>query len=294
VYWLVLAVAAWLITAPQPASAQDNQVCLACHQADGMSVAFPDGSALGATINPQVFEGSTHGQFPCVTCHEKYTEYPHPPLIARTARAYSVEAQAVCGTCHAERQQEFAASVHGQGLRLGLGDVPLCTSCHTAHGVIKTDTAAFRNNIPEVCGNCHADERIMRRYGLLPVYQTYLNEFHGVTTRLYRIVTPLESSPAAVCYDCHTAHSVQRTSEPGSQVHPDNLLGTCRRCHADAGRFFAAGWTEHKRPSLRDAPLVFLVQVFYWILIPSTLLVLVVLTGLDMWHFAVKKWGGGR
>jgi hypothetical protein len=117
-------------------------------------------------------------------------------------------------------------------------------------------------------------------------------EFHGVTTRLYRIVTPLSASPAAVCYDCHTAHSVQRADDSASSVHPDKLLATCRQCHETAGRFFATAWTEHKTPSMRDATLVFLVQVFYWILIPGTVGVLVVLTVLDLWHFAVRKWGG--
>jgi predicted CXXCH cytochrome family protein len=292
VFWLLLVVAAWLLIPPSPALAQDNQTCLACHQVEGTKVAFPDGTELSARIDPQRFAGSVHAQFPCVTCHAKNMEYPHPPRTATTARAYRVVAQQVCGTCHADQAKDVNASIHGQGVHMGLRDVPLCTSCHTAHAVIKTETAAFRNNIPEVCGNCHADERIMRRYGLAPVYQAYLNEFHGVTTRLYRIVTPLEASPAAVCYDCHTAHKVQRAADAASPVHPDHLLGTCRRCHSDAGRFFAAGWTEHKPPTLRSAQLVFLVRVFYWILIPSTLLVLAVLTGLDLWHFAVRKWGG--
>jgi predicted CXXCH cytochrome family protein len=292
VYWFLLVVAALLLFTPTPALAQDNQTCLACHQVEGTKVTFPDGSELNARIDPARFGESVHAQFPCVTCHTRHTGYPHPPRTARTARAYSVEAQAACATCHADRQKEVAGSIHGQGVRMGLGDVPVCTSCHTAHQVTKTKTAAFRNSIPEVCGNCHADERIMRRYGLPPVYQTYQREFHGVTTRLYRLVTPLEPSPAAVCYDCHTAHKVQRAADPASPVHPNNLLGTCRRCHAGAGRFFAAGWTEHKPPSPRSAPLVFTVQVFYWILIPATLLVLVILTGLDLWHFAVQKWGG--
>lgn len=292
--WLILIVALWLLSPARPTLAQENEVCLACHQAEGMKVTFPDGSELNATIDPGKFGDSVHGQFPCVTCHAQHTDYPHPPVGARTARAYSVEAQTICATCHADQQQEFAASIHGQGLRMGLADVPVCSACHTAHAVIKTDTAAFRNNTPEICGNCHADEGIMRRYGLLPVYQTYLAEFHGVTTRLYRIVTPLDQSPAAVCYDCHTAHRVQRVADPASAVHPSNLLETCRTCHANAGRFFATGWTEHKTPSLREATLVYLVQVFYWILIPSTVAVLALLTVLDLWHFAVRKWGGGR
>jgi predicted CXXCH cytochrome family protein len=294
VSWFVLLIAAWVFAAPQPVLAQDNQACLACHQVEGTRVTFPDGGALDVTINPERFARSVHGSFTCQTCHTQHKAYPHPPRTAQSARAYRVVAQQACAMCHADQAKDFDGSVHGQGVRMGLGDVPLCTSCHTAHAVIKTKTAAFRNNIPEVCGNCHADGGIMRRYGLLPVYQTYQAEFHGVTTRLYRLVTPLAPSPAAVCYDCHTAHKVQRVAEPVSTVHPSNLLATCRRCHTDAGRLFATGWTEHKTPSFRDATLVYLVQIFYWILIPGTVGVLAVLTALDLWHFAVRKWGGGR
>lgn len=234
-YWLLFIVAAWLLISPRPTLAQDTQACLACHQAEGTKVTFPGGGELDVTINPKAFAGSVHGVFTCTTCHTQHKGYPHPPRTANTSRAYRVVAQRACATCHTDQMTVFDDSIHGRGVRLGLADVPLCTSCHTAHAVIKAKGAAFRNSIPEVCGNCHADPTIMRRYGLEPVYQAYLAEFHGVTTRLYRIVTPLSKSPAAVCYDCHTAHSVQRVSDTESTVHPTKLLATCRNCHRDAG-----------------------------------------------------------
>lgn len=291
-YWLVLVAAAWLLGVPSQALAQGNEVCLSCHQAEGTKVTFPGGGALDVTIDPKKFAASVHAQFTCTTCHTKHTGYPHPPRTANTARAYRVVALQICTTCHADQAKVFAGSIHGQGVQMGLGDVPLCTTCHTAHAVIRPKTAAFRNNIPEVCGNCHADEAIMRRYGLRPVYQAYTQEFHGVTTRLYRIVTPLSPSPAAVCYDCHTAHAVQRVEEPASPVAPANVLTTCRKCHTTAGRFFATAWTEHRVPSLQHSALVYLVQLFYLILIPGVVGVLGVLTVLDLWHWAVTRWGG--
>ncbi|MDR7522259.1 MAG: cytochrome c3 family protein [Armatimonadota bacterium] len=293
-HWLILIVAAaWLFASPIPALAQDNAACLACHQVEGTKVTFPGGGELDVTINPDKFAASVHASFTCTTCHTRHADYPHPPRTANTARAYRVTAQEICAGCHADQQRDFDGGVHGGGVRMGLGDVPLCTTCHTAHAVIKPKSAAFRNSIPEVCGNCHADEAVMRRYGLRPVYQAYLEEFHGVTTRLYRIVTPLSPSPAAVCYDCHTAHRVLRVANPLSPVAPGNLLATCRQCHTTAGRFFATAWTEHRAPSLQYAPLVYLVQVFYLILIPAVVGVLALLTVLDLWHWAVTRWGGG-
>jgi predicted CXXCH cytochrome family protein len=292
VYWLILVATAWLLISPSPALAQGNEVCLSCHQVPGTKVSFPGGGDLDVTIDPKKFGASVHAQFTCTTCHTKYTGYPHPPRTARSARAYRVEAMQTCAACHADEKKAFDGSIHGQGVRMGLGDVPVCASCHTAHAVIHPKTAAFRNNIPEVCGNCHADEAIMRRYGIRTVYQAYTQEFHGVTTRLYRIVQPMSPSPAAVCYDCHTAHTVKRVDDPTSPVAPANLLTTCRKCHASAGRFFTTAWTEHRIPSMQHSALVYLVQLFYLVLIPSVVGVLVILTALDLWHWAVARWGG--
>ena len=290
-YWLILLAAAWILGSPQPAVAQDNESCLACHQVEGTAITFPDG-ALDVTINSKKFAASVHKDFTCTTCHTKHTGYPHPARTATSRRSYRVVAQQICSTCHTDQSKTYELSVHGRGLRMGLGDVPLCTSCHTTHAIIKPKSAAFRNSIPETCGNCHADDAVMRRYGLRPVYQAYVEEFHGVTTRLYRLVTPAVRSPSAVCYDCHTAHAVRRVADPQSPVAPANVLTTCRRCHAKAGPLFATAWNEHRIPSLRHSTLVYLAQMFYLILIPGVVGVLVVLTGLDLWHWAVTRWGG--
>lgn len=292
-FWLTLAVAAWLLFLPQPGLAQTNEACLGCHQAEGLKLRFPGGGGeIDVRVDPQKFAASVHKDLTCTTCHAQHTGYPHPKVAATTARAYHVLAQQICATCHADQAKAFEDGIHGQGVRMGLADVPTCTSCHTAHAVIRPKSAEFRNNIPETCGNCHASDAVMRRYGLRPIYQAYVEEFHGVTTRLYRIVTPLSPSPAAVCYDCHRAHDVKRAADPASPVSKANILATCRTCHKDAGRFFATAWNEHRPPSPRHSPLVWLVQRFYLVLIPGVVGVLAVLTVLDLWFWATVRWGG--
>jgi predicted CXXCH cytochrome family protein len=294
VYWLILSAALWMLASPQAGLAQTNETCLACHQVEGSKVRFPGGGEIDVTVDPKKFAASVHAPLTCVTCHTDQADYPHRPVKAKTARSYHVLAQQICATCHADQAKVFEASIHGQGLRMGLADVPTCTSCHTAHAVVRPKTAAFRNNIPETCGNCHSDKAVMGRYGLRPVYQAYVEEFHGVTTRLYRLVTPLVPSPSAVCYDCHTAHAVRRPADPESPVAPANVLATCRTCHKTAGRFFATAWNEHQAPSMRHSPLVYMVQVFYKILIPGVVGLLALLTALDLWFWAVTRWGGRK
>lgn len=172
---------------------------------------------------------------------------------------------------------------------MGFADVPLCTTCHNPHDAARVMSAEYRNNIPQLCGTCHADARIMQKYGLRPVYEAYIKEFHGVTTTLYKLTRPAGPAPAAVCSDCHGEHDIRAADDPASKVNPANLLGTCRQCHKNAGRFFATAWTEHKTPGPTASPLVWYVQLFYRVLIPSVVGFLIMLTALDLGRWATDQ-----
>lgn len=285
--------AAMLWAAP-PAAAQDaaaeSEMCLACHTQSGMVMKLPSTEVVSVTIDPARFKDSPHGKvLTCTTCHAGNVEIPHPATGAKDLKAYQQRAVSVCRTCHTDRVEQVAQSVHGRADRMGFTDVPLCTTCHNAHDAARVVSGAYRNNIPQLCGTCHADSRIMRKYGLLPVYETYAREFHGVTTTLYKLTKPAGPAPAAVCTDCHGEHDIRAASDPASKVHAANLLATCRQCHEGAGRFFATAWTEHRTPSPTDAPLVYYVQLFYRFLIPATVAFLGLLTALDLGRWATDQ-----
>lgn len=284
---------AGLIWAAPPAAAQDaaeNEMCLACHTQPGAVMTLPSTEVISVTIDPARFAESPHGKvLTCTTCHAGNAEIPHPATGAKDLRAYQQRAVAVCEGCHADRVEQVAASVHGRAVRMGFADVPLCTTCHNPHDAARVVSGAYRNNIPQLCGTCHADPRIMAKYGLRPVYETYAREFHGVTTTLYKLTKPQGPAPAAVCTDCHGEHDIRAAADPASKVHADNLVATCRQCHAQAGGFFAAAWTEHRTPSPVEAPLVFYVQRFYGLLIPATVAFLGLLTVLDLGRWATDQ-----
>jgi predicted CXXCH cytochrome family protein len=272
------------------AAAQADEACLACHGAPGLTLTLPGGQSLPVTIDPRILRQSVHGPVAtCATCHPGNARYPHPPVTARTLRDYRTARAEVCQTCHSDVAREFVGSVHGRALVMGFPDVPTCTSCHGAHEVVRASTPAFRNNTPQLCGTCHGDPAIMRKYGLRPVYETYIREFHGVTTTLYKLTKPYSPTPAAICYDCHGVHNIRDTSDPAAPVAPANIAATCRQCHPSAGRLFATAWTEHMTPGPRASPLVYYVQVFYGVLIPSVLAFVVMLTVLDL-----GRWAGDR
>jgi predicted CXXCH cytochrome family protein len=286
----VLVVGAALVGFAGPADAQESDTCLGCHTAPGMVMTLSSTENISVTIDPKRFADSPHGRaLTCTTCHPKNTEIPHPRSPARTLKEYQAIAAAVCQNCHADRAEEVAQSVHGRSGTMGFADTPTCTTCHNPHDAARVVSAEYRNNIPQICGTCHADPRIMAKYGLRPVFETYIKEFHGVTTTLYKLTKPSGPVPAAVCTDCHGDHAIRAADDPASKVHPANLLGTCQQCHNQAGRFFATAWTEHKTPGPQAAPLVWYVQLFYGFLIPATVAFLGLLTVLDLGRWATDQ-----
>lgn len=294
---VLLAAAAVLLIAAGRAGAQaaDNATCLACHTAPGMNLTLPSTEVVSVTIDAQRFAASPHGKaVTCATCHSAQTDIPHPPLKVRTLREFQRQATAVCQACHANPVEQFGQSVHARAVRMGFEDVPLCTTCHNPHDAARVTSAGYRNNIPQMCGICHADSRIIEKYGLRPVFESYSREFHGVTTTLYKLTKPAGPAPAAVCTDCHGNHDIRAATDPASRVNQANLLTTCRQCHATAGQYFATAWTEHKTPGPDAAVLVWYVQIFYSVLIPSVVGFLVVLTVLDLSRWAADRLRGGR
>lgn len=281
---------AGMVLWPPPVAAQDNETCLACHTQPGTVLTLPSTEVVSATIDRQRFAASPHGKIlTCTTCHSANAQIPHPALRVRTLREFQKQASTICQSCHPEQVGQFAQSVHGRAVQMGFEDVPICTTCHNPHDAARVISAEYRNNIPQLCGTCHADPRIMEKYGLRPVYETYIKEFHGVTTTLYKLTKPYGPTPAAVCTDCHGTHDIRAAGDPAAKINPANVLTTCRQCHPTAGRYFATAWTEHKTPGPEAAPLVWYVQLFYGFLIPATVAFLGVLTVLDLGRWATDQ-----
>jgi hypothetical protein len=110
--------------------------------------------------------------------------------------------------------------VHGTKLSAGNLEAPNCASCHSAHGITRTDTDDWQLHAVEQCGTCHRES-----------LATYRDTFHGQ-------VTALGFAPVAKCVDCHSAHQNFPKEDPRSTVAPANLVKTCGQCHAGANENF--------------------------------------------------------
>jgi predicted CXXCH cytochrome family protein len=217
----------------------------------------------------------------CTDCHGAHDV--HDPHRKRTMVAKS------CARCHQPVYEQYAKSVHGRALvEDDNQDVPACADCHTHHSIEHPQTARFRLASPEACIHCHGDAERMARYDIpTDVATTYLADFHGVTASLSRDARGKQV--VVTCVDCHGVHDIASPALVGEPAMKARVDAVCRGCHQGAGTDFPAAWLSHYRPSLRHAPLVYLVDMFYKFFIPFMILGLFLQVLLHLYRVAVRR-----
>ncbi len=236
---------------------------------------------LDSVHHRQIAEGKLDAAV-CTDCHGAHD-------TGKAAEPRSAISRA-CATCHDKVATVYTRSVHGAALlEKENPDVPTCTDCHRAHDIADPRGAAWRLSSPQMCGGCHTNAKMMARYGLsTDVLASYLQDFHGATTRLQageKDVKPV----VALCTDCHGVHDITKVDDPGSKVIQANLVKTCAKCHEDATANFPGAWLSHYQPTLEKAPLVWGVQVFYQFLIPFMIGSLLLQIALHVWRVVVNR-----
>jgi uncharacterized protein with PIN domain len=172
----------------------------------------------------------------CTSCHTAHRVLP------RTDPQSSVNAAnvpATCGRCHNGIGEQFENSIHAKRVSGSIKELPVCSDCHTAHAIRRTDEDSFRLQIMDKCGRCHAE-----------IAKTYFDTYHGKVSRLGYTKT-------AKCYDCHGAHDVLAVTDPRSHLSRANVAATCQKCHAGATRRFAGYLTHATHHDPRKYPFLF-------------------------------------
>ena len=220
----------------------------------------------------------------CVDCHGAHDI--RKPSEPRTRISDT------CAKCHQGAAAAYAGSVHGKLLgTAAAADAPVCTDCHRSHDIGGPHQKTWDLGTPDMCGRCHADEGLMKKYGLsTAVLQTYLADFHGKTASLrqHQGITG-EGKVVARCTDCHGVHDITRTDDAASPVIKANLQKTCQKCHADSNANFPDAWLSHYEPSASRAPLVYGVKLAYAVLIPFMIGGLALQILLHVWRFMVNR-----
>lgn len=172
----------------------------------------------------------------CTSCHTAHRVLP------RSDPESSVNAgnvPATCGQCHHGIQEQFNNSIHAKSVAKTDKELPVCSNCHTAHSIRRTDEISFRLDIMDKCGRCHEE-----------IAKTYFDTYHGKVSRLGYTKT-------AKCYDCHGAHDVLPVTDPRSHLSRVNVAATCQKCHAGATRRFAGYLTHATHHDPRKYPFLF-------------------------------------
>jgi cytochrome b subunit of formate dehydrogenase len=137
-----------------------------------------------------------------------------------------------CSRCHADRAlverwqipipqayQLYQRSVHGRAVAAGKR-AATCNDCHSSHDLRRANdprSSVYRDNVPQTCGKCHAQES-----------KEYLGSIHGTAMRN-------GATDAPVCTDCHGEHLIRAARDPASRVSVASVSKTCASCHEAEG-----------------------------------------------------------
>ena len=173
------------------------------------------------------------------TCHNCHTAHSVLPRSEPESSVNSRNVANTCGRCHHGIYDQFERSVHSTQVTKSGKELPMCSDCHTAHSIRRTDVDGFKLEIMDKCGRCH-----------LEIARTYFDTYHGKVSRLGYTKT-------AKCYDCHGAHDILPVADPRSHLSRANVVATCQKCHAGATRRFAGYLTHATHHDPQKYPLLF-------------------------------------
>jgi cytochrome b subunit of formate dehydrogenase len=218
-------------------------LCGKCHRVGMRAALRYEGTQTNVVEN---YEESIHGQgllksgltvtANCADCHTPHRELPaadpHSSVNPRNVAT-------TCGRCHQGIYEAFSASVHSPTVTKTAAPLPVCSDCHSAHSIKRTDLADFRLHIMDQCGRCHE-----------AIAQTYFETYHGKVSKLGYVKT-------AKCYDCHGSHDILPVTDPASRLSRANVVKTCGQCHPGSQRRFAGYLTHATHHDPRKYPWLF-------------------------------------
>lgn len=232
--------------ASEQALAEDPAKCATCH-----------------TPQAEFLAGSVHKDIHCRECHGGAESYSLTPEQAHTFRtpaslgtrrpmfdhgqdfrgkAKRSDVPNLCGGCHADvaRMNSYGlptdqlaaywTSGHGKALKEnGDENVAVCIDCHGSHDVLGSSdpgSKTYPSNVPDMCGGCHADEKLMSGYDWpVEIVAEYKQSVHG------DLLLNQNDLGAPNCATCHGSHAA---TPPGF----DSVASVCGRCHQHASDNF--------------------------------------------------------
>jgi predicted CXXCH cytochrome family protein len=218
-------------------------LCAKCHQAGQKAAIRYKGNQTDIVEH---YKESIHGKgllqsgltvtADCADCHTAHHELPASDPRSSVNRA---NIALTCAKCHRGIYEMFHMSVHSPEVTKTAKPLPVCSECHSAHSIERTDLSDFRLHIMDQCGRCHQQ-----------ITEAYFETFHGKVSKLGYLQT-------AKCYDCHGAHDILPVDNPRSRLSRNNIVNTCGKCHMGSHRQFAGYLTHATHHDPKKYPFLF-------------------------------------
>jgi cytochrome c553 len=250
----VIAIACWLLMATAAVRAQSIS-CLNCH-----------------TNEMRLFSASAHAQagVNCVDCHggdpKATDETAHATDNFKRPDNKKAIAE-LCASCHADVRRmnpyglptdqldRYKTSKHGEQLFTQNDQkVAVCTDCHGVHDILKVkspEARVYPTNIPQTCGRCHGDAKLMQEYKLpTDIITQYKSSYHAymvfekgdlsaptcVTCHGSHGATPPGTAQVGqVCGKCHVRQRELFEKSPHAELAAAGLFNECVSCHGNHG-----------------------------------------------------------
>jgi len=217
-----------------------------------------------------LFAPSAHAQagLTCVDCHGGNAKDTEPTAHATEDFKKPDNKKAIaemCAHCHGDvrrmnpyglptdQLERYKTSKHGEQLfEHNDQKVATCTDCHGAHDILKVRSPQARTypaNIPQTCGRCHSDAKLMAEYKLpSDVVDKYKTSYHAhlllekgdlsaptcVTCHGYHGATPPGTKQVGeVCGKCHVRQAELFPKSPHAEAAEAGLFNECIACHGN-------------------------------------------------------------
>ena len=284
-------------------SAADAENCVVCHSVPLLMRAGEGDSLRVYEVDIHTYTMTSHARIACSDCHEDIRGYPHSATVQRVdcgKTCHINKPYTLTAFSHRQQVEMLARSVHGvkPGEDPELSrQKPTCTYCHGNRGYEKDPdlliqranrcrichlegglqemlvhvdrlgelhNAETSRDIVRVCSSCHAKESLMEELDINPSQvEGFESHFHGKAMQL-------GLDKAAHCADCHTSHLVLPADNPASSVSSANVARTCGACHKGATQEFTKS-AVHSMPSRTNSPIVYFVELGFYVLTGATM-----------------------
>lgn len=226
-----------------------------------MSVVRP-GKMYSTSVHGKLVSSGDMSAANCVTCHGVHNIKNRVQVGSPIS---PLNLPNTCVDCHETEVKDYKNSIHWMRVQRGINEAPVCNNCHNEHSVSRItgkEREANRLKIQQkTCIGCHEGSRLANKYGKQGgQVEQYLESYHG-------LASVRGDKEAALCIDCHNAHSILPSTNPMASTHKENVTETCRRCHTEATEIFSKSYSHQTESESAKAIESWVSSIYFWLII---------------------------